>query len=108
MYTIHADGKVLHNPNLVHEGYGVLTPKLTVELGKAGSLEYMLPPNNALYDSVKKLKSIITAYQDGEEIFRGRVLHDDNDFYRRKKVYCEGELSFLLDSLACFSFRFHI
>lgn len=98
MYTILADGKVLHNPNLIHEGYGVLTPKLTVELGKAGSLEYLLPPNNVLYDSARKLKSIITAYQGEEEIFRGRVLHDDNDFYKRKKVYCEGELSFLLDS----------
>lgn len=98
MYTIHADGKVMYAPNLVNEGYGVLSPKLTVELNKAGSLEYILPPNNVIYDNVKKLKTIITAYQDDDEIFRGRVLHDDGDFYRKKKVYCEGELSFLLDS----------
>lgn len=98
MYTIYADGKVMYAPNLINEGYGVLSPKLTVELNKAGSLEYILPPNNVMYDKVNKLKSIITAYQDNDEIFRGRVLHDDNDFYRRKNVYCEGELSFLLDS----------
>lgn len=98
MYTIYADGKVMYAPNLVNEGYGVLSPKLTVELNKAGSLEYILPPNNIMYDNLKKLKTIITAYQDKDEIFRGRILHDDSDFYRRKKVYCEGELSFLLDS----------
>lgn len=98
MYTIHADGEVMYAPNLVNDGYGVLSPKLTVELNKSGSLEYIMPPNNVMYDNVQKLKTIITAYQDDEEIFRGRVLHDDSDFYRRKKVYCEGELSFLLDS----------
>lgn len=98
MYTIHADGKVMYAPNLMNEGYGVISPKLTVELNKAGSLEYILPPNNVMYDNVKKLKTIITVYQDNDEIFRGRVLHDDGDFYRKKKVYCEGELAFLLDS----------
>ena len=88
----------MYAPNLVNEGYRVISPKLTVELNKSGSLEYILPPNNVMYDNVKKLKTIITAYQDNDEIFRGRVLHDDGDFYRKKKVYCEGELSFLLDS----------
>lgn len=99
MYTIYADGKALYAPNLANEGYGVLSPKLTVELNKAGSLTFILPPNNVMYDSIQKLKTIITVYQDTEEVFRGRVLHDEKDFYNRKNVYCEGELSFLLDSV---------
>lgn len=99
MYTIHADGEVLHAPHLFNEGRGVLSPKLTVELNKAGSLDFTLPPNNALYDDIKKLKSIITVFQNEKEMFRGRVLHDEKDFYKQKKVFCEGELAFLLDSL---------
>lgn len=99
MYTIYADGKALYAPNLANEGYGVLSPKLTVELNKVGSLTFILPPNNVMYDSIQKLKTIITVYQDTEEVFRGRVLHDEKDFYNRKNVYCEGELSFLLDSV---------
>lgn len=99
MYTIYADGELLYNPTLTHEGYGVVAPRLTVEVNKAGSLEYTVPPTNAKYDAVKKLKSIITAFQNDYEIFRGRVLHDEKDFYKQKKTYCEGELAFLLDSV---------
>lgn len=98
MFTIYADGKVLYSPNLVQEGYGVFSPKLTVELNKAGSLEFTLPPNNVRYDDISKLKTIITVFQNDSELFRGRILHDDEDFYKQKKTYCEGELAFLLDS----------
>ena len=99
MYAIYADGNVLYSPLLVNEGYCVLSPKLTVELNKSGSLSFILPPGNMMYDSIQKLKTIITVLQDGDEVFRGRVLYDEKDFYNRKKIYCEGELSFLTDSI---------
>ena len=98
MYKIYADGKLLYAPHLFNEGCGVFSPRLTTELNKADTLEYTLPPNNSLYDDVKKLKTIITVHQDDEEIFRGRVLYDEKDFYKQKKTSCEGELAFLLDS----------
>ena len=98
MYTIYADDKLFYAPYLSHEGYGVFSPKLIVEISKAGSLEFTMPPNNVLYDSISKLKSMICVYQDDELIFRGRVLNDEKDFYKQKKTYCEGELAFLLDS----------
>lgn len=99
MYTMKCDGEDFYSPFAASEGYGVISPKINYELNKAGSLEFTLPPDNVMYDFMKKLKSIITVYKDGEEIFRGRVLHDDKDFYRRKHVYCEGELSLLNDSV---------
>jgi hypothetical protein len=98
MYTIYADGKLLHAPHLFNEGCGVFSPSLTVELNKAGSLEFTIPPNNVLYNDLVKLKTIITVFQNGVELFRGRVLHDEKDFYKQRKTYCEGELAFLLDS----------
>lgn len=99
MYIISVDGQVLYSPNLINEGYSVLNPKLTMEVNKSGSLEFLLPPNNPRYNSIQKLKSIIQVFDNNEEIFRGRVLHDEKDFYKRKSVYCEGELAFLLDSI---------
>lgn len=98
MFYIYADGNAVYAPHLSTEGYGVLSPKLTLELNKAGSLDFVLPPGNAMYDRITKLKSIITVFQNGEELFRGRVLHDEKDFYKQKQTYCEGELAFLLDS----------
>ena len=99
MYSIRVDGKLLYSPSLAEEGFLVSNPKLTLELGRSGSLTFLLPPNNPMYDSIQKLKSIITVFDGSEEIFRGRVLHDEKDFLNRKDVYCEGELSFLLDSI---------
>ena len=99
MYTIYCDGKVLHYPKLANEGYVVLVPKLTVELNKAGKLEYTLPVSNPMYDCIKKMKSIITVFQEDKEIFRGRCLDDKKDFYKRKKTTCEGEMAFLVDSV---------
>lgn len=98
MYKIYADGKLLHAPHLVTDGCGVFSPKLTTELNKADSLEYTVPPNNSLYDDVKKLKTIIAVHQHDEEIFRGRVLYEEKDFFKQKRTSCEGELNFLLDS----------
>ena len=66
MYTILIDGKVLYSPNLASENYSVLNPKLTMELNKSGSLEFILPPNNVMYDQIQKLKSIVQVF-DGSE-----------------------------------------
>lgn len=98
MYTIYVDGKALYSPLLTNEGYCVINPKITQELNKAGSLSFILPPNNVMYNNIHKLKSIITVYENDTEIFRGRVLHENKDYYNRKNIYCEGELAFLLDS----------
>ena len=99
MYTIKVDDLLLYSPELLDAGYRVLNPSLHLEVNMAGSLSFLLPPSNVMYDSIHKMKSIITVEQDGEIIFRGRVLEEMTDFYKQKNVYCEGELSFLLDSL---------
>lgn len=98
MYTIKVDGQVLYSPAL-SDAYRIISPTVSLELNKAGSMSFTMPPGHAMYDAIQKMKSIITVEQDGEEIFRGRVLDDVTDFYNQKKVYCEGELAFLMDSL---------
>jgi hypothetical protein len=99
MYKIYVDGALLWADNADSAGTDILTPKLKLDVNGAGSLSFVMPPGNLLYNSVKKLKSIITVEEDGDIIFRGRVMDDTRDFYNQKSVYCEGDRSFLLDSL---------
>lgn len=99
MYKIYMDGETLHHPNRSEDGYIVLSPVLSTELNCHGSLEFTMLPGHPHYDKVKKLTSMITVMDDEGEIFRGRVLNETTDFYNRKKVYAEGDMSFLLDSI---------
>jgi len=98
MYTIKSGNTVLHNVILKDDGYVVEEPKIDEEVNKSSTLTFTVPPTNPAYSTIQKMKSIITVYDDDEEIFRGRVLDDKSDYFKRKQVYCEGELAFLLDS----------
>ena len=105
MYQITCDNKILYDVKL--ENRIVLSPKLTLETGKNGTLTFILPPQNYLYDLVKQKKSIIQVFQidrlngtiERTELFRGTAYSSKDDFYKRKQVECEGELSFLNDSI---------
>ena len=99
MYKMKADGVVFYDPSSDDVALHVLSPKAKYELNKSGSLEFTMLPGNVMYDSLHKLKTVITLEQDGEEIFRGRVLETETDLYNQKKVYCEGELAYLLDTM---------
>lgn len=99
MYTMKADGVVFYDPSSDDMALHVLSPKAKYELNKAGALEFTMLPGNVLYDGLHKLKTIVTLEQDGEVIFIGRVLETETDLYNQKKVYCEGELAYLLDSM---------
>lgn len=97
MFTILCDGKVVYSPTLVNKGYGVISPKVTKEVNRAGSVEFGILPSNPMYNAYSKMKSVITVEEDKKEIWRGRVLNDDRLFYLNKNLICEGELSFLND-----------
>lgn len=64
-----------------------------------GSASFSVYPNHPYYDRVKKLTTDIIFYRDDEPEFYGRVLYDDEDFSGTKKVFVEGELAFLCDSI---------
>lgn len=97
MFYIYADGKLLNQP--LEDSLIVMSPKLTLEMGKAGSLEFALPPNNVHYNSLRKLKTLVTTDLDETELFRGRILSHDRNFNNVKKIYAEGDLAYLVDSV---------
>lgn len=97
MFTIYADGQLIYEPG--DRELLVLQPKLTLEMGAAGSLDFRVPPTHPYYDSLKQLTTVITAKLDNAEIFRGRVLSNTRDFNNFRQTYCEGCLSYLVDSV---------
>ena len=99
MYTIHIDGKLMYKTGAEDEAQIALNVKPSLDIESAGSLSFVLPPGNAQYNAIRKMKSIVTMYQDGKMIFRGRVTETEKDIFNQKTVYCEGDQSFLLDSL---------
>lgn len=76
----------------------VLSPKLTREVSKGGSLVFTMTRDHAQYDMLQKLSTVVQVRRDGKEIWRGRVLNHEADFYNRRVVYCEGALSYFNDS----------
>lgn len=97
MYTIYADDALLYSPG--DEELSVLSPVLETSCNAAGTLTFVLLPAHPLYDKLQKLKTRIRVMQDDEIIWRGRVLETESDFYRQKTVTCEGELTYLVDSV---------
>lgn len=97
MYRVYADGLLLYSDTI--ENLKIFSPKVTLEVNKTGSFKFTIYPDHPYYSFIYKLKTIITVYQDDFLLFKGRVLNDDMGFYNEKKVECEGELAFLLDSI---------
>lgn len=97
MFYVYADGKLIYHP--LDETLIITAPRLTLEMGKAGSFQFGLPPNNKFYDALQKLKTKITVEIDNTEVFRGRILSETKDSYNIRTIYCEGDLAYLVDSV---------
>lgn len=98
MYKIFADKTLIYDSTL--EDYAIGKGELTLELDAAGSFVFSLYPDHPLYDSLVKLKTVVTVYKSGRIVFRGRILDEAVDYWNAKTFTCEGELNFLQDSIA--------
>lgn len=97
MYRVYCDSWLLYNDQL--QAYKIFNTKAELELNEIGGFDFDIYPDHPNFDKLKRLKSIIRVYQDDFLLFRGRVLNDEQGFYNEKKVECEGELAFLVDSI---------
>ena len=98
MYSIYADGACIYSDVFALESMKVLNPKLVLEDNGAGSLSMKLPPMNVGYSSIVRMITDISVQKDGEEIWAGRVLSENKDFWNNRDLYCEGEMAFFNDS----------
>ena len=76
----------------------VLSPKLTREVSKGGSLTFTMTHDHPQYDMLQKMSTVVQVQQDNKEIWRGRILNHEADWYNNRAVYCEGALSYFNDS----------
>lgn len=97
MYVITCDGVVIHDS--LSEDIRVMSPIAEFEMGATGKMTFSLPPTHPIYNGIRKLKSEITLWINGEWAFSGRVLNDDVAFNKVKKIEVEGELAYFNDSI---------
>lgn len=98
MYSIYADDICIYNDVSPLKSLKVISPKLVLEDNSAGSLDMTIPQINPGYAHIVRLDTDIVVKKNGEEIWAGRVLTENQDFWKNRILYCEGELSFLNDT----------
>lgn len=97
MYSIYTGFQAIYAPSGLGTEYLVINPRYQHEINKAGMLEFTLTPENAMYGKLRQLTTPISLYHNGDEIFFGRIISVDQDFYRHERVTVEGALAFLHD-----------
>ena len=97
MYRVLCDELPIYD--LRDENLVLIDPKLDLEVNKAGSFSFKMPPQHPQYELPQKMLSCIQVFQDDEEVFNGRITECKIDFYNRKYFTCEGQLAYLNDSI---------
>lgn len=98
MYSVYADDICIYNDAFLLDNMKIINPKLIMEDSAAGSLSITLPPSNIGYNSIIRMVTDISVRKDDEEIWAGRVLSEDTDFWNNRVLFCEGELAFFNDT----------
>lgn len=97
MFRIYAGDDLVYEPG--DYSLALLQPNLTLEMGKAGSLKFTVIPGHPFENRLKEITKPISVKQDDVTIFRGRILSYSRSFNNQWEIYCEGDLSYLLDSV---------
>lgn len=99
MYSVFADDICIYDDISPSRKAALISPKLTLADNSAGSFSFTMPPDNAGYSSILRMKSEIVVKRDGNEIWSGRAISEEKDYWNRRKLTCEGELAYLNDIL---------
>ena len=99
MYNVKIDGAILCDSRI--DELAIINPVVTLEANTAGTFEFTIAKDHPMYDAIRLRKSIISVYRDNkqEPVFQGICVEYSTDFYGQKKVSCEGELTYLNDSI---------
>ena len=97
MYKVLVNGALMCDSRI--EELALINPVVDLEENKAGSFSFTIPPDHPKYDAVMRRKSVIQVIVDEEIKFCGPCIEAETDFFKRKKIYCEGELTFFNDSI---------
>ena len=100
LYRVIIDGVDMLDYN--DPGLVLLAPQVEVELDTSGSFEFTVPPNHLHYDDFTPesiMKMTIEVWEDSILHWFGRPIEYHLDFYKNKKINCEGGLAYFNDSV---------
>lgn len=97
MYIVKLDNKKIYDQRV--DDLTLIEPVIELEENSAGSFTFKITPNHPYYEEIKRRSSVIQVFEDSELLFSGMVYEVEEDFYKNRKVYCEGELSYLNDTI---------
>ena len=94
-----SDGTVLYDQSNVNAARVTTEPTCNREIGQNGStLSFSMLPNHPAYDLIHNMKTYMSAEEDSEEIFYGRVTEVRTEKTTGvKQITCTGAMSFLDD-----------
>lgn len=101
MYRVYAYNQVEYCPlyEPLDEELRIFNPILTQELGCAGKFEFQIMSYHPYYHMLGVLKTEVLVYSGEKEVFRGRLLKPETSMENIVSIVCEGNLTYLLDSL---------
>lgn len=102
MFKVKLDGKYLYHP--WDKSLTLTEAKMTQEPNKNGSFDFTMPPDNPLYGSVLRRKSMVEVIRfdpSGEEkvIYRGCCMEDTGETDLYQEVKTDGDMVFLNDTI---------
>ena len=99
MFQVYADQVLIYDDTNQDKEQKLINPKLSISDSAAGSFTMTVPPGNAGYNTIVRMKTDITIMKEGEIYWQGRVLQENMDFWNQRVMTCEGELAFLNDTI---------
>lgn len=83
------------------EDLAIINPVIHLEVNKTGTFTATIPHSHPLYDEIINRRTIVQVLRDDESqpIFQGVCVSSEINFYGQKKIECEGELTYLNDSI---------
>lgn len=105
VFEVYANDMLIHSSQAPSPEVKILEPNLTLAVNSAGSFKFKVPPSNRAYGTddfgnpyINRLTTFITVKKDGIELWSGRIINEEADFWNNRAFTCEGELAFLNDT----------
>ena len=99
MYKILVDEALFCDSRV--DDLAIINPVVKLKANTSGSFSFTITSNHPYYDLIRRRNGVVSVYRDEEEnpIFQGICTEETVDFYKQKKIYCEGELTYFNDSI---------
>lgn len=97
MYQIKYDSSILYDPR--DDELSLRDVDIHLAAGEPGSLSFTIDNDHPAAGQLAKLLGTLELSQEGNTLYRGRIIRDENDFYNSRRVETEGLLAALNDSI---------